>query len=133
MTLGPKGAWLAAGLTVGVQLIGCASSETRPETVYYRCADGARFGVTTLDSSKVELSRSGNRFTLNQVEAASGVKYGSSRATFWNKGDEALIEASGKTYTGCTVDSVQSSDEAVLQLQKAFSKGAIGGGGGASR
>jgi membrane-bound inhibitor of C-type lysozyme len=130
MTLGSNGTWLAVGLAVCVQLAGCASSEKRPQTAYYRCSDGTRFGVTMLDSSKVELSRSGNRFTLKQVEADSGVKYSSSKATFWNKGEEALIEASGKTHTGCTLDTVQSSDEAVLQFQKAFGQGGLGGGGG---
>jgi membrane-bound inhibitor of C-type lysozyme len=134
MTIGSNAAWLAVGLAVCVQLGACASSdEAQPKTAYYRCADGSRFGVTMLDSSKMELSRSGNRFTLKQVEAASGVKYASSRASFWNKADEALIETSGKTYTGCTLDSVQSSDEAVLQLQRALGKGIFGGGGGASR
>lgn len=123
-----------AGLALNLALAACASDpEEAGKPVYYRCADGARFSVTPVDSSRVELARSGNRYTLTQVEAASGAKYSSSRASFWSKGDDAMIEIGDKRYVECKLDNVQSSDAAVNQLQKLFGKSLGGGGGGVTR
>jgi membrane-bound inhibitor of C-type lysozyme len=120
----------AAGLALNLALAACASApEEAGKPVYYRCADGARFSVTPVDSTRVELARGGNRYTLTQVEAASGAKYSSSKASFWNKGEESLIEVGDKRYLECKLDNVQSSDAAVNQLQKLFGK-SLGTGGG---
>lgn len=126
----------AGSLAVAACLALCAcASEPEPagKPVYYRCADGARFSVTPLDSSRVELARSGNRYTLKQAETASGTKYASSKASFWSKGEDALIEVGDKRYADCKLDNVQSSDEAVNQLQKLFGKSIGGSTGGAAR
>lgn len=39
---------------------------------------------------------------LPQVESASGARYGDGTTTFWNKGNEALVEVNGETvYENC--------------------------------
>jgi len=38
---------------------------------------------------------------LGQVRAASGAKYQDGPVTVWTKGDEALLEVDGETFTGC--------------------------------
>jgi membrane-bound inhibitor of C-type lysozyme len=121
---------LTAALPVSALLAGCAGApEDAPKTVYYRCADTSRFGVTPLKDDKLELSRSPNRYTLKRVEAGSGVKYASSKASFWNQGEEAQIEVGDKRYTACRLDNVQSDSASVLRLQRLFlqSGGSTGG------
>ena len=122
----------SAGLVCSVllaTLTGCAgTAEDQAKTAYYRCADTARFGVTPLKNDKIELSRSPNRYTLPRVEAASGAKYASSKASFWNQGEEALITVGDKSHTGCKLDNVQSDPESISALQRFLFQG--GGGGG---
>jgi membrane-bound inhibitor of C-type lysozyme len=111
-------------------LAGCAdTAENQPKTAYYRCADTARFGVTPMKKDKIELSRSPNRYTLSRVEAASGVKYASSKASFWNQGEEALVTVGDKSYSGCRLDNVQSDPESISTLQRFLMQGGTGGGG----
>lgn len=50
---------------------------------------------------QAELVLPDRTLVLPQVPAASGAKYQEGRKLFWNKGDEALFEIDGKTYTGC--------------------------------
>lgn len=46
--------------------------------------------------------RFGSRYlVLGQVRAASGAKYQDGPVTVWTKGDEALLEVDGETFTGC--------------------------------
>ena len=56
--------------------------------------------------SSVELTLSdGRKLTLPQALSASGARYANRDESFvfWNKGDTAFIEESGKTtYSGCT-------------------------------
>jgi membrane-bound inhibitor of C-type lysozyme len=133
-TSGSGAARLALALLVAAAALpGCAGTpEEEEKTVYYRCADTSRFGVKALQNARIELSRSPNRYTLKQVESASGVKYASSKASFWNQGDEALIEVGDKRYAGCKLDSVQSDPGSVSRLQRLFMQG-IGGGTGGQR
>ena len=110
-------------------LAGCAGTpEEEPKTAYYRCADTSRFGVTPLKNDKIELSRSPNRYTLKRVEAASGTKYASSKASFWNHGEEALIAVGDKSYAGCKLDNVQSDPDSISTLQRFLMQGGAGGG-----
>jgi membrane-bound inhibitor of C-type lysozyme len=112
-------------------LAGCAGTpEEQPKTAYYRCADTSRFGVTPLKNDKIELSRSPNRYTLKRVEAASGSKYASSKASFWNQGEDALIAVGDKRYSGCKLDSVQSDPASISTLQRFLMQGGTGGSGG---
>ena len=44
--------------------------------------------------------------TLPQVEAASGARYSNDTTTFWNKGDEAMVEVNGEAvYNDCVAQS----------------------------
>lgn len=105
-------------------LAGCAGTpEEEPKTAYYRCADTARFGVKPLPKDRIELSRSPNRYTLKRVETASGVKYASDRASFWNQDEAATIEVGDKRYVECKLDNVQSDTGTILHLQRIFMQG----------
>ena len=122
---------VAAAILLCGGLGGCAGTpEEEPRTVYYRCADSARFGVTPVQNDRIELSRSPNRYTLKQVEAGSGVEYASSKASFWNQGEEARIEVGDKRYTECKLDSLQSDPESVSRLHRIFLQGGSSGMGG---
>lgn len=108
----------AATLSIGILVAGCAhEKEPVYRTFYYRCADTSRFTVKELDKNRVELKRGVNRYTLKPAEAASGKKFASDVASFWDKGEEVDFEVKGKAYTGCKLDNVQSSDEAIRELQ----------------
>lgn len=109
---------IAVVLPVAALVAGCAhEKEPVYRTFYYRCADSSRFTVKELDKNRVELKRGVNRYTLKPVEAPSGKKYASEVASFWDKGDAVDFDVKGKAYTGCKLDNVQSSDEAVRELQ----------------
>jgi membrane-bound inhibitor of C-type lysozyme len=97
---------------------GCAhEKEPVYRTFYYRCPDTSRFTVKELDKNRVELKRGVNRYTLKPVAAPSGKKYASEVASFWDKGEDVDFDVKGKAYTGCKLDNVQSSDEAIRELQ----------------
>lgn len=108
----------AVALSVGMLVTGCAhEKEPVYRTFYYRCADTSRFTVKELDKNRVELKRGVNRYTLKPVEAPNGKKYASEVASFWDRGAEVDFDVKGKAYTGCKLDNVQSSDEAIRELQ----------------
>lgn len=110
---------LAAGaLSACMLATGCATKkEPVYKTYYFRCSDTSRFTVKELDKNRVELARGPNRYVMKPVEAASGARYASDKASYWNKGDEAVFEVKGKAYAGCKLDNVQSSDEAIRRFQ----------------
>lgn len=113
-----RGIAVAALLAASVLAPGCATKkEPVYKTYYYRCSDTSRFAVKEMDKNRVELARGPNRYVLKPVEVASGTKFASDKASYWNKGDEVVFEVKEKTYTGCKLDSVQSSDEAIRRLQ----------------
>jgi membrane-bound inhibitor of C-type lysozyme len=108
----------AVTLGIGVLVAGCAhEKEPVYRTFYYRCPDTSRFTVKELDKNRVELKRGVNRYTLKPVEAGGGKKYASDVASFSDRGEEVDFEVKGKAYTGCKLDNVQSSDEAIRELQ----------------
>ncbi len=45
----------------------------------------------------------GRSLVLPQVRAASGARFEEGGVTFWNKGDEALLQVDGQTFEGCVV------------------------------
>lgn len=114
-------------LAVSVLAPGCATKkEPVYKTYYYRCSDTSRFAVKEMDKNRVELARGPNRYVLKPAEAATGTKYASDKASYWNKGDEVVFEVKDKTYTGCKLDSVQSSDDAIRRLQMNLPSGTDG-------
>ena len=78
---------------------------TVSQTQVYECDDYS-FSVETNnpDSGEVTLYLPERTITLNQVRAASGVKYQNSEVLFWHKGDTALLEIAGKTFNNCQRD-----------------------------
>jgi len=55
------GSAACVGLALNLALAAWASApEEAGKPAYYRCAGGARFSVTPIDASRVELARSGN-------------------------------------------------------------------------
>ena len=67
--------------------------------VAFHC-DGLDFTVQ-YDTDHVTLMAPGKEYALPQVTAASGAKFQSDKATFWNKGREALVEIDGQSYANC--------------------------------
>ena len=68
------------------------------------CPDGTSLD-TTFDNTAhtVTVALPDGTVTLPQVESADGGKYSDGTTTFWNKGDEALVEVSGNiVYQNCT-------------------------------
>jgi membrane-bound inhibitor of C-type lysozyme len=129
MTRGHRFACGAIGMSLLASVAGCASKpEDEPKTAYYRCGDTARFGVKPLKNDRIELSRSPNRYTLNKVDAPSGAKYASSKASFWNQGDTAVIEVGDKRFEGCKFDHVQADPQSIGTLQQLLMQGTTGGG-----
>ena len=83
------------------------SAATRTITALFVCERGktVRAAFTNGPQSHVTLSLSdGRKLGLPQVIAASGARYanGDESFVFWNKGNTAFIEESGKlTFAGC--------------------------------
>ena len=84
------------------------SSTLATETTPYRCAyeSGRPFQFTIREGdseARVALPAllGGRILSLARVPSASGVKYQTEGVTVWLKGEEALLEVDGETYTGC--------------------------------
>ncbi len=81
------------------------------ETAVFECADGDSDVEFTVRTGPGEVAlwlperfqgRSGGTYlVLGQVRAASGAKYEGGGVTVWTKGDAALLEVDGQTFTGC--------------------------------
>lgn len=81
------------------------------ETFVFACntaADGFRF-TTRTGPGETALwlpERLGGRYlVLGQKRAASGARYEGDGVVFWNKGNSALLQIDGKTYSDCALDS----------------------------
>lgn len=67
----------------------------------FDCGPAGTADVRFLGPNTVELSIAGMSYILPQERAASGAKYVADGVSFWNKGDEALIEI-GEEGFSCT-------------------------------
>jgi membrane-bound inhibitor of C-type lysozyme len=86
-----------AGLALAT---GCATqADTGPHPVLFACADG-RNVLATFRDEHVDLKIDGRAVSLPQTVAASGARYEADGTLFWNKGDEAQLEADGAA-TNC--------------------------------
>jgi len=67
------------------------------------CPDGTNLDTAFDNTARtVTVSLPGETVTLPQVESGSGTKYSHGSTTFWNKGDEALVEVDGViVYESC--------------------------------
>lgn len=67
------------------------------------CPDGTELPtVFDNDARTVTVTLPDGTVTLPQTVSASGARYSDDTTTFWNKGDEAMVEVNGEIiYQGC--------------------------------
>ena len=70
------------------------------QTFVFECTRDFSF-VARTETNRVWLFLPGNTIELPRVRSASGEKFSADGDTFWNKGDEAMIEAGTLEYAGC--------------------------------
>lgn len=70
------------------------------KTFVYECGDGKVFTVRVESESAWLFLPQGSK-RLPSVPSGSGAKFGDGSATYWSKGEEALLELEGKIYRGC--------------------------------
>jgi putative lipoprotein len=70
-----------------------------PATFFFEC-NGMEF-TARHDPRGIFLFLPAGTLLLPETPAASGAKYTDGRATFWSKGEEALLEVDGKAYPNC--------------------------------
>jgi membrane-bound inhibitor of C-type lysozyme len=80
----------------------CASGGDRPrwpaDATFYKCDGGKELVVQYLADGKSAMVMYPERdFRLDQVPAASGVRYSNGRTTLHTKGPEAFVEEGGQT------------------------------------
>jgi len=69
------------------------------ERFSFDCGPAGRADVRFLGPDTVELSLAGETYILPRERAASGAKYSKDEISFWNKGDEALVEVGAERYS----------------------------------
>lgn len=74
------------------------------DATIYKCDGGRQLLVRYVDGGKSAMVLFTDReFRLDQVPAASGVKYSNGRTDLYTKGDEAFLEEGGqRLYANCT-------------------------------
>ena len=82
----------------GADKDGGASAMMTDRVTAYNCDDGRTVDVTLSGAERVQLKIGGAAADLRAVRAASGAKFESADGgiVFWSKGNEALIETTGK-------------------------------------
>ena len=66
------------------------------------CAGNKPAAVTLFSPAEAKLKFEEKSYTLSRIETASGVQYGNSDITFWNKGIDAMIIRKDGSMTTCT-------------------------------
>jgi len=69
-------------------------------TYAYECPDGYRFGLRVHGDSAT-LSLPDRTVQLQQVEVASGTRYGGDGVPLWRRGTEAMLRMHLQTFQGC--------------------------------
>ena len=67
----------------------------------FSCDSGESLRLRFLGPETVEVSVGDSIFVLQRTPTASGARYASAEAEFWNKGEEAMFVADGRR-TSCT-------------------------------
>lgn len=70
-----------------------------PATFFFQC-EGLEF-TARHDQKGIYLFLPGRTLLLPETLSASGAKYSDGKATFWSKGEEALLKVDGTTYKAC--------------------------------
>lgn len=72
------------------------------EAVAWTCGDGVVFFTQATRGGNIEVAAGGQTAWLPKVKAASGTRYKSKTAEFWEKGGEASLSGvGGGPYSGC--------------------------------
>lgn len=84
------------------------SPDTAPDVIEatFVCPDGTRID-TVFDNSAdtVTFTLPDETITLPRAVSGSGARYSDGTTTFWNNGNEALVEVNGETiYEGCVAE-----------------------------
>ncbi len=66
------------------------------------CSGNHPAQVTLYSPVEAKLTFEEKSYALNRIETASGVQYGNSDITFWNKGIDAMIIRKDGSMTTCT-------------------------------
>lgn len=87
---------------VGLVVFGLGPALAEDKTgVSYRCEDGKGVTASFLTAShEVLITTGGQSFRLPQGMSGSGARYTDGSVVFWIKGDDAQLEAQGRT-TSC--------------------------------
>ncbi|RYG33105.1 MAG: hypothetical protein EON93_10135 [Burkholderiales bacterium] len=93
---------LGACATAGGGAPAPAPDPVSAEAVKWTCADGTVFFTQATRGGNVEVAAFGKTAWLPKVKAASGARYKSKTAEFWEKGGEATLSgAGGPPQSGC--------------------------------
>jgi len=99
---------LTAALTLGAcaTAVGTAPAPApdpvSAEAVKWTCADGTIFFTQKTRGGNIEAAAFGKTAWLPKVKAASGARYKSKSAEFWEKGGEASLSGvGGASLSGC--------------------------------
>jgi membrane-bound inhibitor of C-type lysozyme len=101
----------AAAAALAALLAACASGGDRPrwpaDATIYKCDADKELVVQYLEGGKSAMVMYPERdFRLDQVPAASGVRYSNGRTTLHTKGPEAFLEEGGQTlFANCRTTS----------------------------
>lgn len=66
------------------------------------CSGNVPAHITLYSPTDAKLTFEEKSYDLNRIETASGVRYGNSDITYWNKGIDAMITRKDGTVTSCT-------------------------------
>lgn len=83
--------------------LAAALPEQPPATLAYACDGGFRF-VADVTPELARLYLPGTTLLLPAAVAASGARFSDGQATYWSRGDEAVLEVGETAYAGCRQD-----------------------------
>lgn len=95
----------AAPILLLLALTACESGYKKSPVVTPQpmaCNGNVPAQVTLYSPTEAKLTFEEKSYMLNRIETASGVKYGNSDITYWNKGIDAMITKRDGTISTCT-------------------------------
>lgn len=99
--------WTIAALLIPSLCITVSCTTTKPKRMPVTpqpmaCAEKGAASITLYSPAEARLNFENKSYDLNRIETASGVKYGNSDITYWNKGIDALITRKDGSVATCT-------------------------------
>jgi glycine dehydrogenase subunit 2 len=102
----PKLRWRTViALTFGLLVSACGTSYKKSPVVTPQpmaCTGNVPAQITLYSPTDAKLVFEDKSYDLNRIETASGVKYGNSEISYWNKGIDAMITKADGAVTTCT-------------------------------